>query len=281
MDIRIIALVAASLICSAVFVGCSCSKSKDISDEVETNQIEMEADVTLSSKVTYTTPESKYVRTTETTEATTDTAESTTYFSATSRSSVKVQYVGDPNAFHNTTQSVVQTVIVTVTAAPKTEATTEVTTLATQAMPDAQFEPQRDLTFTANDLVIRVGEIHNILSSYSESYGNISPAHGGSAAYSYQISGDLTVITEYLTDDAGVAGEVITDIVFRGDKYCTNKGIKGGSTVDDIYAAYGMEKCFFDPERNVYAYRTDDGYTMEFYTDGNYVTEIKYRMENQ
>lgn len=282
MDIKIIAMVAASLLCSVVFVGCSCSKSID-KDEKHTDQIEMDAKVTLSSKASYTTSETEHEKTTSASTETSETSDTTGTKASTTRASVSVQYVGDPNAFYATTQPVVQTVIVTVTLPPETTAAAEETTVAaTQDMPNAAFDPERDLMFTvADDLVLKVGTIHDSLSTYAESYAPANVDFGGGAAYIYQFANDLTVKTEYLVDGNGTAGEVITDITFRSDKFCTNKGIKSGSSIDEIYAAYGTEKSLFDAEKNMFSYQTDNGYVMEFYTDGNFVTEIKYRMINQ
>ena len=78
MDIKIIAMVAASLLCSAVFVGCSCSKSID-KDEKQTDQIKMDAQVTLSSKASYTTSETEYEKTTSTTTTKKKTSTTKTY----------------------------------------------------------------------------------------------------------------------------------------------------------------------------------------------------------
>lgn len=288
MDFRITALIAASLFCSAVFVGCSCTKSISNEDVQETNQIELDKDVTLSSKNSTTTTRTEYVTTASSLTETTTDYEYITTESTTSRS-VKIQYVGNPGGHMATTKPVTQIVIVTVTTVPETTSetvtevteTSEIATIATQNMPDAQFIPANDMLFTKDDLTIKVGTIHNTLSSYAQNYTLDTPQHGGSAAYSYEFGGDLTVKTEYLIDSNGVAGEVITEIILRSDKVCTNKGIKPGSSIDEIYAAYGTEKCIIDAETNSYSYRTDDGYIMEFYTDGSFVTEIKYRMENQ
>lgn len=282
MDLRITALIAASLIGSAVFVGCSCSKSVDNDEKKDMNQIEMENDVTLSSETSSNTTKTEYAASTSAVSETTVSSESETTTTGTSRS-VKIQYVGVPGGRTTTTQHATQIVIVTVTLPKTTEeipATTEASALVTQNMPDASFSPDRDMYFTSESLVIRVGDINNSLSSYAQNYYEGMPVHGGSTAYAYDFGGDFTVQTETLTNPDGSSGEVITDIIIKSDKVCTNKGIKKGSSIDEIYAAYGTEKCI-NEEMNIYKYKTDDGCVMEFYTDGSFVTDIKYRMENR
>lgn len=280
MERKIVALLAVSAISTSVFVGCSCTRSVD-NDKDDMNKIEVESDVTVSSTIASTTAVSKLTSSSDTASSTTTGTTTITTGTTVSRS-IPIQFVGDPNArVTNNHEQATVTVIVTVTLPPAettetTFETTTVTTLETQNMPDGNFNPDDDMKFKSNDIVVKVGDVQPSLGSYAVSVSESSPAHGGTISRTYQFD-DFYVVAEEMTKEDGTSGEFITDIVLSNEKVCTNKGIKKGSTIDEVYAAYGMEKCL-NEETNIYRYKTDDGYVMEFCTDGTYVTEIKYYM---
>lgn len=279
MESKIVALLAVSAISTVVFVGCSCTKSVD-NDKDDMNKIAVGSDVTVSSTMATTTTKDKIFTSSDTSSyTTTDTTTSTT--GTTTSRSIPVQFVGDPNARISTANQEVATVtvIVTVTLPPTTESTIEtttVTTLETQNMPDGNFNPDDDMRFKSNDIIVKVGDLQPSLGSYAVSVSEGSPVHGGTISRTYYFD-DFYVVAEEMTKEDGTSGEFITDIVLSSENVCTNKGIKKGSTIDEMYTAYGMDKCL-NEETNIYRYKTDDGYVMEFCTDGTYVTEIKYYM---
>ncbi|MGN0584976.1 MAG: hypothetical protein ACI4JD_05915 [Ruminococcus sp.] len=284
MEIKIAALVAASAVACAVFVGCSCGRSVDNSVE-DMNQIEIESNVTVSSESLI--EASSEIVTSAVTETSSVISESetetTSVLSTASTKNVSVQFVGQPGGRSTTTQphAATKVVIVTVTKPRTTETTVSVTkppetTMATQNAPDGMFNPAQDMCFTSNGIVLRAGNIQPSLTSIALQVSDGMPVHGGSDSYVYICDG-FRVVTENMTKDDGSAGEFITEIVLTGDKVCTNKGIKKGSSIDEIYAAYGKDQCLTE-DTNVYRYKTDDNYVMEFCTDGTSVTEIKYYM---
>lgn len=282
MEIKIAALVAASAVASAVFVGCSCGRSVDNSAE-DMNQIEIESNVTVSSEsITEESSETVTSAVTETSSVISET-ETTSALSTVSTKNVSVQFVGQPGGRSTTTQTHAATkvVIVTVTKPSTTKTTVSVTklpetTMATQNAPDGMFNPAQDMCFTSNGIIFKAGDIQPSLASAALQVSEGMPVHGGSESYVYICDG-FRVVTENMTKDDGSAGEFITEIVLTGDKVCTNKGIKKGSSIDDIYAAYGKDQCITE-NANVYRYKTDDNFFMEFCTDGTAVTEIKYYM---
>lgn len=279
MERKIVALLVVSAISTSVFVGCSCTKSVD-NDKDDMNKIAVESDVTISSTIVTTTAEGNLSSFSDTSSYTT-TGTTTSMTGTTTSKSIPIQFVGNPNARRSTAnkETATVTVIVTVTLPQTTISTMEtttVTTLETQNMPDGNFNPDDDMRFKSNDIIVKVGDLQPSLASYAVSVSEGSPVHGGTISRTYQFD-DFYVVTEELTKEDGASGEFITDIVLSSEKVCTNKGIKKGATIDEIYAAYGMEKCL-NEEINIYRYKTDDGYVMEFCTDGTYVTEIKYYM---
>jgi len=246
------------------------------------NKIEVESDVKVSSTIATTTAVSKLTASSDTSSSATTGTTTITTGTTTSRS-IPIQFVGYPNARVTNANhgAATVTVIVTVTLPPAettetTVETTTVTTLETQNMPDGNFNPDDDMKFKSNDIVVKVGDVQPSLGSHAVSVSEGSPVHGGTISRTYQFD-DFYVVAEEMTKEDGTSGEFITEIVLSNEKVCTNKGIKKGSTIDEVYAAYGMEKCL-NEETNIYRYKTDDGCVMEFCTDGTYVTEIKYYM---
>lgn len=281
MEIKITALLTASAFATIAFVGCSCARSVNNDTDNDFNKIAIESGVTVSSETSATTTSQTLY--TETSSSTTTETSSTISGTQTSKS-VPVQFVGNPNARVTTARPVAtQVVVVTVTLPPKTtEATTEavttttVTSAVTQNVPDGIFTPANDMVFTLNSIQLRVGDNQPYLGSYAREVSDGTILHGGTAAYIYRFDG-FHVATENMTKPDGSTGEFITEIILTGDDVRTNKGIKRGSTIDDIYAAYGTSQCL-NEETNIYRYKTDDGFVLEFCTDGSIVTEIKYYM---
>ncbi len=281
MEIKITALLTASAFASIAFVGCSCAKSVNNDTDDNLNKIAIESDVTVSSETLATTT-SRTVYT----EVSSSTATETSSTSGTQTSkSVPVQFVGNPNSRVTTARTAAtQVVVVTVTHPPQTteittteEAiTTTVTPAVTQNAPDGIFTPANDMVFTLDSIQLKVGDNQPYLGSYAREVSDGTILHGGTAAYIYSFDG-FRVATENMTKTDGSTGEFITEIVLTGDDVRTNKGIKRGSTIDDIYAAYGTSQCL-NEETNIYRYKTDDGFVLEFCTDGSIVTEIKYYM---
>lgn len=282
MEIKIAALLTASAFATIAFVGCSCARSVNNDTDENLNKIAIESGVTVSSDTSATTT-SRTVYT-ETSLSTTATETSNTSGTQTSKS-VPVQFVGNPNARVTTARHIAtQVVVVTVTLSPQTteETTTEaittttVTAAVTQNAPDGVFTPANDMIFTLDSIQLKVGDNQPYLGSYAREVSDGTIVHGGTAAYIYSFDG-FRVATENMTKPDGSTGEFITEIVLTGDDVRTNKGIKKGSTIDDIYAAYGTSQCL-NEETNIYRYKTDDGFVLEFCTDGSIVTEIKYYM---
>lgn len=281
MNLKVTALLTASFIGAAGFVGCSCSRSVENQTD-DLNMIDVNNDFTTSSaETTTTTTETEPEFSEEETSTTSRTAFTYEIISDayTTSKTLQVHYVGDPNQRPGMTT---KPVVITTTAPPTTTTTTTTTVateppLVTQNMPDGIFNPASDLTFTANQIVLRAGDLQNSLASYADSVTDAAPVHGGTGAYAYYFGNDYHVISEAMTKPDGAYGDFITEIVLKSDKVCTNKGIKIGSMLSDVYAAYGIEKCLND-EPGKYRYKTDDGYILEFTSDGVSVTGIRYYM---
>lgn len=281
MKIKIAALLTASVCATTIFVGCSCARSVN-NDTNDLDKIDIESDVTMSSDTSYVTT-SQTLHTNTTSDTVTDTETSNTSGTQTSKS-VPVQFVGNPNARVTTVKTVAtQVVVVTVTLPPQTttelttEAVTTTTTAAiTQNAPDGMFNPDNDMIFTLSGMQLKIGDNQPYLGSYAREVADGTIVHGGTAAHIYTFDG-FRVATENMTKSDGSTGEFITEIVLTGDDVRTNKGIKKGSSIDDIYIAYGTSQCL-NEETNIYRYKTDDSYILEFCTDGSIVTEIKYYM---
>lgn len=284
MEFKIASLLAVSVIGTALFVGCSCARSVN-NDTDDMNKIEMESNITMSSDTAkLTTSISSSALKEETSDETTTKTTTSTSITQTSKS-IPVQYVGNPNSRVTTAkQSVVtQVVVVTVTLPTTTETTTTEaitttqTTIATYNAPDGMFIPVNDMIFRVNDIVVKAGDIQPSLESCSPLYiSDSTPVHGGTSARLFCFD-EFNIITESFTNEDGTSNELVTEIVLNGDNVHTNKGIKKGSLIDDMYAAYGTDQCL-NEETNIYRYKTDDSYVLEFCTDGSYVTEIKYYM---
>lgn len=284
MEIKIASLLAVSVIGTAFFVGCSCARSVN-NDTDDMNKIEMESNITMSSDTAKLTTSISSSTLKETSEETTTKTTTNTSVTQTSKS-IPVQYVGDPNSRVTTAKSVVtQVVVVTVTLPKTTETTTTTTeaitttetTIATYNVPDGMFIPVNDMIFRVNDIAVKAGDIQPSLESYSPLYiSDSTPVHGGTSARLFCFE-EFNIITESFTNEDGTSNELVTEIVLNGDNVHTNKGIKKGSLIDDMYAAYGTDQCL-NEETNIYRYKTDDSYVLEFCTDGSYVTEIKYYM---
>lgn len=286
MEKRWIALVALSAAAVTAFVGCSCGNKVDNSMG-DQNQIEVQSDVTVSSEITAAaTTEASAAETTASSETTT--AETTETSETGTTVSRKVQFVGQAGGGRATTTAkpVVVTVIVTVTNAPvqtttttatvpPTEApTVTTTTLVTMNMPDGLFTPAQDLCFTVEGNAMTVGSVQPALSTLAEQVLNGTPVNGGTAAYTYSCDG-YRVNTEVMAMADGSTQEQITEIVLTGDNVCTNKGVKAGSSIDTVLAAYGSADCEI-VDTYIYRYKTEDGYVMDFVTDGASVTQIQY-----
>ncbi len=291
MEKRWLALVALSAAAATAFVGCSCGNRVDNSIG-ESNQIEVQSDVTVSSEITTTVTTAAETETSETSAETT-TAETTETGETGTTVSRRVQFVGQAGGRATTAaRPVVVTVIVTVTKAPatnppvQTTATTTTTvpvteepvvtttTLVTVNMPDGLFTPSQDLCFTVESSSMTVGGIQPALSALAEQVTNGTPVNGGSAAYIYSCDG-YQVNTEVMAMADGSTQEQITEILLTGDNVCTNKGIRKGSSIDDIFAAYGNADCEI-VDTYIYRYKTEDGYVMDFHTDGYSVSQVRY-----
>ncbi len=279
MEKRWLALVALLTAAAAAFVGCSCGNKVNNSID-DSDQIEVQSDVTVSSDLatTVTTDATSIISTTTTTgTGTSDSSETGTTVSK------KVQFVGNGGGGRVTTaKTVVITVVVTVTKPPvnttppevSTTASTTETTLVTVNMPDGMFTPSQDLCFTIDEIAMKVGEMQPALGSLAQKVSDGTPVYGGTAAYIYTCDG-YRVNTEVMTMADGTTQEQITEIVLTGDNVCTNKGITRGSSVDSIIAAYGSTECEI-VDTYTYRYKTDDGYILDFHTNGTAVTEILY-----
>ncbi len=301
MEKKWIALIAASAVASAAFVGCSCGNKVDNSMD-NMNQIEVQSDVTLSSAET---------SSVTTTAATTASTESGTTTSGTSTSlsegetsatvSRAIQFVGQPQGRITTSKPkvVTQIVVVTVTRAPAatttaapvtttttvtttktTEAVTTTTTaLVTSLMPDGIFHPDQDLNFVIETAQMSAGNIMPDLGTKVVSKTETAPVNGGAYAYVYSCDG-FTVTSEMYINEDGSVQELIREIVLTGSDVCTAKGITAGSSIDDILAAYGTEGLEITETYN-YRYKTEDGRVLDICTDGSIVKEIKYYTEVQ
>lgn len=284
MEKRWMALVALSAAVVTAFVGCSCGNKVNNSID-DSNQIEVQSDVTVSSEITTaTTTEASAAETTASSETTTaETTESSETGTTVSR---RVQFVGQAGGGRATTTAkpVVVTVVVTVTNAPVQTTTATVppteapivttTTLVTMNMPDGLFTPEQDLCFTIDGNAMAVGDVQPALSTLAEQIMNGTPVNGGTAAYTYSCDG-YRVNTEVMAMADGSAQEQITEIVLTGDNVCTNKGVKAGDPIDTVLAAYGSADCEI-VDTYIYRYKTEDGYVMDFVTDGASVTQIQY-----
>ncbi len=282
MELKLAALVTASALASALFVGCACTKSVD-NGEDDAALIEMSTDVTISSEAV---TETTFLETTLSDVTTTsDTGNSDTSETGTTETTVsqKVQFVGNTGG-RNTTRATAATrvVIVTVTRPKTTAATTSTTTvpatvhtevttstLVTVNMPDGHFTPATDLCFTFDGKTMQVGDTQSGLTSMAKDNVPATPANGGTEANLYIFDG-FSVTTETIS---GL--EQITDIKITENKVCTNKGVTVGDSIDDIHSAYGTEKCEVS-DGVTYRYKTADGFVLDFITNGFTVTGINY-----
>lgn len=282
MELKLVALVTASALASALFVGCACTKSVD-NGEDDAALIEIDSDVTISSEAVTETTFSETNLSDVTTTSGTGTSDTSETGNTETTVSKKVQFVGNTGG-RNTTRATAATrvVIVTVTR-PKTTAATAAattvpttvlteattTTLATVNMPDGLFTPTTDLCFTFDGKTMQVGGTQSELVSMAKDKVPATPTNGGVAANLYIFDG-FSITTETI---GGL--EQITDIKITENKACTNKGVTVGDSIDDIHAAYGTEKCEV-ADGVTYRYKTDDGFVLDFITNGFTVTGISY-----
>lgn len=305
MEKKWLALVAASAIASAVFVGCSCGNKVDNSMD-DMNQIEVQSDVTFSS-----------AETAQTTAATVSSANKSTTVSGvtssvsegetSSKVSREIQFAGQSQANKTTVKPVVVTkvVVVTVTRAPAattvppviTTATPEITTiettettettaaattttsLVTLLMPDGMFHGDADLNLSVETIEMSIGNTMPDLGEAVVSKTETTAVNGGVSAYVYSCDG-FTVTSDVYANEDGSVQELIREIVLTGSGVCTGKGITIGSSTDDIIAAYGTEGLEVTDTFN-YKYKTEDGRVLDICTDGSAVREIKYYTEVQ
>ena len=295
------ALVAASAVASGAFVGCSCGNAVDNSMD-NMNQIEMQSDVTLSSAETTvtTTTAGRTSAATNVTTTTCDTTSTTKKSETGTTISRAIQFVGQSQARNTTAKPTVVTkvVIVTVTRAPEataataattvttTETTAETTTVTTAAttfmttlMPEGLFHADVDMSFIFETWQMNLGGEMPELDAEDVQKTETAAADGGITAYVYSGEG-FTVTSEVYANPDGSTQERIREIVMTGEKVCTVKGIKAGSSTDDIIAAYGTEGLEIT-ETFIYRYKTEDGRVLDICTDGSSVKEIKYYTDVQ
>lgn len=287
MEKKWLALVAVSAAAAAVFVGCSCGSAVENSMK-DSNTIVMQSEASVFTVTSTTTEAAATVKESiETTSAvTTSTTEKTT------TGTRAIQFVGRSEAQKPvaTTQPkiVTQIVVVTVTVPATTTTTeTETTTVPVETqplqttidMPDGIFHPEQDVRFIYQETELTVGSIASDFHSIAIMISSTDTSNGGTAANIYTCDG-FDIRTEVFTYEDGSSEELIMEIILTGSNICTPKGISVGSSVNEILAAYGSEHCEII-DTNVYHYQTEDGHILDFYTDGSYVTEIRYDLIQQ
>ncbi len=286
MELKLAALVTASALASALFVGCACTKSVDNGDD-DTALIEMGSDVTISSEAVTETTASESTLTTLSDVTTSTSGTGTSDISETEPTgttvSRNVQFVGNAGGRATTRATAATKVVIVTVTRPKTAAATTTvttvptttvteattTTLVTMNMPDGLFTPATDLCFTFDGKTMQVGGTQSELAAMAKEILPGTPVNGGTAAAIYNFDG-FSVATETID---GL--EQITQITISENKACTNKGVTIGDSIDKIHAAYGTEN-YVLTEEYTYRYKTDDGFVLDFNTNGFTVTGIRY-----